>query len=55
MAGVIGLLKPRRCLPPWNKSYGLDVGATARPEKDCKNEKTFHGGIAQISRSARFL
>src|SRR6516165_3674778 len=49
MAGIIGLLKPSRCLPPWNKSFCLDVGATARPEEDCKNKKTFHGGIAQIS------
>ena len=43
MAGIIGLLKPGRCLPPWNKSFCLDVGATAGPEKDCKNKKTFHG------------
>jgi hypothetical protein len=44
MAGIIGLLKPGRCLPPWNKSFCLDVGATARPEEDCKNKKTSHGG-----------
>ena len=42
MAGIIGLLKLGGGLPPGNKSLSLDVGATARPEKDCKNEKMSH-------------
>ena len=36
-AGIIGLLKPGRCLRPWNKSNFLDVGATVHPEKDSAN------------------
>ena len=43
MAGIIGLLKLGSCLPPWNKSFCLDVGATVGPKKHRENKKTFHG------------
>ena len=46
-AGIIGLLKPGRCLRPWNKSNFLDVAATVHPEKDSANNQTFHAGLAQ--------
>jgi hypothetical protein len=42
MAGSIGLLKPGRCLPPWYKSYSLNVGATVQSDKDSANNQTFH-------------
>jgi hypothetical protein len=51
MAGIMGLLKSGCCLPPWNKSFCLDVGATVRSEKDSANNQTFHG-IAQNKLSA---
>src|SRR6516225_2430612 len=53
MTGIIGLLKPGRCVRPWNKSDFLDVSATGHPEKDCANNQRFHGGIAQNELSVR--
>jgi hypothetical protein len=47
MAGIIGLLKPGRCLRPWNKSYFLEVGATVYPEKDNANNEPFHGNSSE--------
>jgi len=42
MAGIIGLLKPGGGLPPGNKSLCLDVGTTARPEKQRENNQPVH-------------
>ena len=45
MAGIIGLLKPGRCLRPWNKSDFLDVSATVHTEKDSANgDRQNHSG-----------
>ena len=63
MAGVIGSLKPGRCLRPWNKSDFLDVSATVHSEKHSANNQTLHGeplrgscrSYATPSRSASLL
>jgi hypothetical protein len=47
MAGVIGSLKPGRCLRPWNKSDFLDVSATVHSEKDSAIIKRFMGNRSE--------
>ena len=49
MAGIIGLLKPGRCLRPWNKSDSLDVGATVDPEQDSAHNQMLHGEQLRMS------